>query len=440
MAFGLYEYPHTDFYDSDLSELLKFNKILVDNYNEIVAQIRAAQKKYDDAFRYIANRNNWFAKQTEDVKKVFIQCTEALRRAADETVNKITNQMNRINEFIAALKEMEENTRESNSALVDKLGEQGADYRKQLQQMMDETIRLEQETYKKLNKDIGDNFTNIGNMLTALLNAFTERVNANTDSNTALVDDFRKAYDDAIDAYEDKLSWWTKEEQTLRQEELEEIEREFNMRMAAHEVEVNEIMKRVAELKIEIVRQEMKWRNPVNGKTENLQKILNKMWRWTTAWSLTVEQWENLPYTVEEIEEFLQNPTRIWEKGLTVEDGEVLSRWILVEKPDLIERAQSVRLDLETYKDELFKQVEDEWEPRFWLATASIQQNCMVYIDYLHEEHVKETEERLDELRNLVADDFSAKVADVLEKQASDWDKLLEVTKMLAERSLSGRN
>lgn len=433
MAFGLYEFPHTDFYDSDLSELLKFNKILVDDYNEIVQRIKNAEEKYDHAFRYIANRNKWFSEQNDNLKKLFIKYTLMVQDESRRMLQIFEGKVQDLEKFGETVAQWKEEIFKDNQKVLENAIENKTDFIVRFNEALVQARVLTEETYNRLNDSIKTNFEDIGAFVQELVDAL-ESAERNVGVQE-LIDKVDESYDRVVEMMKIQLKIWDESQDQKVDEALDEIREEFDSRIKNHEDYVNKSLKRLAELQIELFKDQMTFTNPVTYQEQNIQQILNSMWRWTRAWSLTVEQWENLPYTVEEIEEFEQNPTRVWEKGLTVQDGECLARWILVEKPDTIERAQSVRLDLQTYKDEMLQYVEDEWDPKFWLATASIQQNAMTYIDYLHDEHVKQVDEMLDEVRDLVADDFSAKVIEILRKQNDDWNKLLQVTKRLAERS-----
>lgn len=390
MAFGLHEFPHTDFYDSDLSELLKFNKILVDDYNEIVAEIKEARRKYEYAFKYIAHYNNHFSEQNDAMKKMFVEYVLMIQNSQSVIVQKVKDQMDRIQLFIDALDTYNKQVHASNERLVKKLDEQRLEYIQRLSDMMNNGIQDMTNTYLNLNDMIMTNFA----LVIETINNDHPDFDGLFESLDELMKHVDETYGSIVELMETKLEVWTGANERLVDKKLKDIEETFNKRMEEHEATVNKTMKYVAELKIDIVKDEMTWENPVTGKTENLQKILNKTWRWAKAWSLKVWEWDSLPFTVGEIEEWITNPTFFPDKkGLTVEQAEVLSRWYLIEKPDVIAQAQSVRLDLDAYADTLFIMLNERVED--WVNTL---------VDYSGQEanHREDFSERLDAIEKAI--------------------------------------
>lgn len=88
MAFGVYEYPHTDFYDSDLSELIKFYKIAVDDYNEIVQKVREAQRQWQESMDYVEKWNHKWQLDMIKLRNEFNKATEEIKSVQEELIKR----------------------------------------------------------------------------------------------------------------------------------------------------------------------------------------------------------------------------------------------------------------------------------------------------------------------------------------------------------------
>lgn len=437
-----FEYPHTHYFDGELSEILRMYKVLTEDYNILVREIVEAHRLYIEAQSFVERQEQIFLLNQAKIVRMFEDVMTEANRLQQELV-----------EYF--------NTSSTNML------EKQAELENLFRQLNETQLNEMQEFYTNVIRDIGNKFNDFNQHLDNEIEEFNNSFNQSVDEIIKTIEENHETFEHWIELEFDTLlnvmdsistsldDYFQKTKEENRQLELqyikylelfrEQIILENNIWLDKHEHDtenkrkdmiayvdglINDVYEDMEKLKIrnnhELV-EHIHVVSPVTLKIRQLQTALYEMYYYYRAWALTAEEYDSLGLTAYEYDNWVSNVGLYPQgKGIRALDYDALGKWILLEKPDILEQ---VKGDIEkiTYDklnenaDKIRKEISDRIEAEYGQRVVTLEGNVRVLENAINvaKEYTAGVEE---ELKKFARDTVNAliKVNAQLKKQDSD--------------------
>lgn len=424
-----FEYPHTHYFDGELSEILRMYKVLTEDYNILVREIVEAHRLYIEAQSFVERQEQIFLLNQAKIVRMFEDVMTEANRLQQELVEYFNTDSTNMLEKQA---ELENLFRQLNETQLNKM----------------------QEFYTNVIRDIGNKFNDFNQHLDNEIEEFNNSFNQSVDEIIKTIEENHEAFEHWIELEFDTLlnvmdsistsldNYFQKTKEENRQLELqyikylevfrEQIILENNIWIDKHEHDaenkreemtayvdglINDVYEDMEKLKIrnnhELV-EHIHVVSPVTLKIRQLQTALYEMYYYYRAWALTAEEYDSLGLTAYEYDNWVSNVGLYPQgKGIRALDYDALGKWILLEKPDILEQ---VKGDIEkiTYDklnenaDKIQKEIIDRIEAEYGQRVVTLEDNARVLENAIN-----------------VAKEYTASVEEELKKFAQDTAKAL---------------
>ena len=437
-----FEYPHTHYFDGELSEILRMYKVLTEDYNILVREIVESHRLYIEAQSFVERQEQIFLLNQAKIVRMFEDVMTEANRLQQELV-----------EYF-------------NTASTNMLEKQ-AELENLFRQLNETQLNEMQEFYTNVIRDIGNKFNDFNQHLDNEIEEFNNNFNQSVDEIINTIEENHEAFEhwirlefdtllnvmDSISTSLDNYFQKTKEEnrklemQYIKYLEVfrEQIILENNIWLDKHEHDtenkrkdmiayvdglINDVYEDMEKLKIrnnhELV-EHIHVVSPVTLKIRQLQTALYEMYYYYRAWALTAEEYDSLGLTAYEYDNWVSNVGLYPQgKGIRALDYDALGKWILLEKPDILEQ---VKGDIEkiTYDklsenaDKIQKEIIDRIEAEYGQRVVTLEDNARVLENAINvaKEYTASVEE---ELQKFARDTVNAliKINAKLKKQDND--------------------
>lgn len=437
-----FEYPHTHYFDGELSEILRMYKVLTEDYNILVREIVESHRLYIEAQNFVERQEQIFLLNQAKIVRMFENVMTEANRLQQELV-----------EYF-------------NTASTNMLEKQ-AELENLFRQLNETQLNEMQEFYTNVIRDIGNKFNDFNKHLDNEIEEFNNSLNQSVDEIIETIEENHEAFEHWIELEFDTLlnvmdsistsldNYFQKTKEENRQLELqyikylevfrEQIILENNIWLDKHEHDaenkrkdmiayvdglINDVYEDMEKLKIrnnhELV-EHIHVVSPVTLKIRQLQTALYEMYYYYRAWALTAEEYDSLGLTAYEYDNWVSNVGLYPQgKGIRALDYDALGKWILLEKPDILEQ---VKGDIEkiTYDklnenaDKIQKEIIDRIEAEYGQRVVTLEDNARVLENAINaaNEYTASVEE---ELKKFAQDTVNAliKVNAQLKKQDND--------------------
>lgn len=433
-----FEYPHTHYFDGELSEILRMYKVLTEDYNILVREIVESHRLYIEAQNFVERQEQIFLLNQAKIVRMFENVMTEANRLQQELV-----------EYF-------------NTASTNMLEKQ-AELENLFRQLNETQLNEMQEFYTNVIRDIGNKFNDFNQHLDNEIEEFNNSFNQNVDEIIETIEENHEAFEHWIELEFDTLlnvmdsistsldNYFQKTKEENRQLELqyikylevfrEQIILENNIWLDEHEHDaenkhkdmiayvdglINDVYEDMEKLKIrnnhELV-EHIHVVSPVTLKIRQLQTALYEMYYYYRAWALTAEEYDSLGLTAYEYDNWVSNVGLYPQgKGIRALDYDALGKWILLEKPDILEQ---VKGDIEkiTYDklNENADKIIDRIEAEYGQRVVTLEDNARVLENAINaaKEYTASVEE---ELEKFAQDTVNAliKINAQLKKQDND--------------------
>lgn len=437
-----FEYPHTHYFDGELSEILRMYKVLTEDYNILVREIVEAHRLYIEAQSFVERQEQIFLLNQAKIVRMFEDVMTEANRLQQELV-----------EYF-------------NTASTNMLEKQ-AELENLFRQLNETQLNKMQEFFTNVIRDIGNKFNDFNQHLDNEIEEFNNSFNQSVDEIIKTIEENHEAFEHWIELEFDTLlnvmdsistsldNYFQKTKEENRQLELqyikylevfkEQIILENNIWIDKHEHDaenkreemtayvdglINDVYEDMEKLKIrnnhELV-EHIHVVSPVTLKIRQLQTALYEMYYYYRAWALTAEEYDSLGLTAYEYDNWVSNVGLYPQgKGIRALDYDALGKWILLEKPDILEQ---VKGDIEkiTYDklnenaDKIQKEIIDRIEAEYGQRVVTLEDNARVLENAINvaKEYAASVEEELKKFAQCTARAL-IKVNAQLKKQDSD--------------------
>lgn len=381
MAFGLYEYPHTDYYDSDLSEVLKLYKKLVEDYNEIVEKLYKAEADWQYSIDYVENWNQKWQNDIHELRQEFVETSNKIIEVQQELITRFEIERlgitNYVNDVLQQIKDnnasAKEYIAEDNARTIEEISERITAYQNNLKTALEsfesmfdrsltEQIQMIRANLTEFKEFIRDELDTI----MALFESYEASVNAYYNQTATL-------YNNLIDVYAQKLE--THKGETYKQiEALKPIIKEGDdavLQQLNDQVQIlREEIDEVDKARVDIQADKVLIKSPITRVYKRIQWVLDEMWTFYGAWAIEAREFDDLHITAEEFDNWIcdigswQAGDRNKHTGIEALKFDAMARWILLEKPDILKQLKG-QIEQITYdklaenEDRIIKEVTD---------------------------------------------------------------------------------
>lgn len=437
-----FEYPHTHYFDGELSEILRMYKVLTEDYNILVREIVEAHRLYIEAQSFVERQEQIFLLNQAKIVRMFEDVMTEANRLQQELV-----------EYF--------NTSSTNML------EKQAELENLFRQLNETQLNEMQEFYTNVIRDIGNKFNDFNQHLDNEIEEFNNSFNQSVDEIIKTIEENHETFEHWIELEFDTLlnvmdsistsldDYFQKTKEENRQLELqyikylelfrEQIILENNIWLDKHEHDtenkrkdmiayvdglINDVYEDMEKLKIrnnhELI-EHIHVVSPVTLKIRQLQTALYEMYYYYRAWALTAEEYDSLGLTAYEYDNWVSNVGLYPQgKGIRALDYDALGKWILLEKPDILEQVKGDiekitydKLNENAYK--IQKEIIDRIEAEYGQRVVTLEGNVRVLENAINvaKEYTASVEE---ELKKFARDTVNAliKVNAQLKKQDSD--------------------
>jgi len=381
MAFGGnfgsgFEYPHSSFYDSDLSEMLRKYRQLVDEYNEILEKVREAQKNWRESIDYVDKWNRKWEHDMAKFRQDLVKTSEEIREVQTELIKRFeaerTSMASYMDNVLWQIKEDNNDTREEIDELI-------SNYVKQVENLHNLYVITIKDNLEKFQQAFETSLNLLSLDVKNNLKGFENFVGVEMETLMSVFESYDKSvnnfwkmtmqkYDDLLATFEGKLNLKALELMNNYHQELEEVQENIEAvdRKYSSAVErLEKLIQDVKDYRIEVQTDDIIIISPVTHRLKRIQWVVDEMWRAFLAWAIEAEEFDALGLTAGEIDNWQCN----WGllpgvKGIEALDFDALGKWILLEKPDILARLQS-QIEQITYDklaentDKIIKEVTD---------------------------------------------------------------------------------
>lgn len=355
MAFGISEFPHTQFYDSDLSELIRLYKQLVGDYDEIVEKLKQAQKEWQESIDYVEKWNQKWGRDFVELRKQFTDTTEQIKAIQQELIKRFEVERQGMAHY---MNDILEQIKADNRKKKDEIGENIDKYITEFEEIQNNYRTSVREMLTAFEKEFEASLNLLDLNFKQDLSVFTDYVAHEVDTLVALIKaadaSAGKFYDSTMERYENLLSQYDsklKNAYNYFDSKLDEMVHEYGETSEEWEEKTNDIYEKLAELaerieevdkaRVDIQAENVLIMSPVTHHVKRIQWVLDEMWFFFKAWELTAGEMADLGLTVEQFANWVCDkgllPTHV---GITALEMAAMGKWILLEKPDILAQLQ----------------------------------------------------------------------------------------------------
>lgn len=356
MAFGVYEYPHTDYYDSDLSELIKFYKIAVDDYNEIVQKVREAQRQWQESIDYVEKWNQKWQRDIIELRQEFNKATEEIKTVQKELIKRFEIERlgitSYVNDVLQQIKADNDETEEYVTSETDRAIREIEQRLKEYQQNLNNAINIWNDMVKDELDNLSNNFKENMNQfkefmkdeldtIMSIFESYEASVNAYYDHTATLYNNLLREYEAKLQANKDAVGRELDDLYGRITREYEADDDDVVQQLNEKIEELRERIEEVNQARVDIQADKVLVKSPITHLYKRIQWVLDEMWTFYQVWSLEMWEIQELGLTVGRIKDWVCDKGLIPNhKGVEVLDVAAMGKWIFLEKPDILAQLQ----------------------------------------------------------------------------------------------------
>lgn len=426
MAYGIpglhgitsFEYPHAHYYDGDLAEILRMYKLLVEDYNTLVNEIVEAHRLYTEAQEFVERQEKLFLVNQAKIMQRFDEVIEKSEKLNKElidwfkqTTDEQTEAMERLEDLFRELNytQLESMKRFLDTAIADfireretfqqRLEETMKQYQGELDASFDSIIKVIEGNNESFKLWIGTKFDYLANIIQVL----NDNVTGYTLETQDLFNRLRTEYSNKLEIAKQEIIRENNIRFDIEHQETDEDLQNLKDYVDELVAKINEEIEKCKKIANHELIDHIHVVSPVTRKIRKLQWALNEMYVFYRAWALRAEEYDALQITAKEYDEWQGNLGFYPEgKGIKAIDYDALGKWILLEKPDIIEQ---VRGDIEriTYEeleknaDRIVQEMTARLEEGWGQNVVSLEEKTRILENLIHgnNEYTAKVEETL---------------------------------------------
>lgn len=351
---GGFEYPHSTFYDSDLSEMLRYYKQLVEAYEGILEKLREAQRDWQDSRDYVEKWNQKWSRDFIELRNLFNKTTAEMAKVQKELIERFETERAGMSHYMYdILNQIKDDNLDKLDKIKESNKEQIVEFEKiqtQYRSAMKEMLNIFGDEFKAslnlLDLNFKDTSKDLQLFISTEVNTLINLIKTLEISNEKYYEGMLGKYEDLLNQYDNKLKAAIKQtlndvygyvdNYTLKSDFLAAQE---NCRLEIHQLERR--IEEVNQARVDIQAKKVLVMSPVTHKMKRIQWVLDEMWVFYQAWALNMQEIADLGLTVEEIKDWVCDkgllPTHI---GVTMLELAAMGKWIFLEKPDILAQLQ----------------------------------------------------------------------------------------------------
>lgn len=349
-----FEYPHSSFYDSELSEMLRYYKQLVEAYEGILEKLREAQRDWQDSRDYVEKWNQKWSKDFIELRNLFNKTTAEMAKIQKELIERFESERAGMSHYMYdILNQIKDDNLDKLDKIKKSNKEQIMEFEKiqtQYRTAMKEMLNIFGDEFKASLNLLDLNFKNTSKELQFFIstevNTLINLIKTIEISNEKYYEGMLSKYEDLLNQYDNKLKAAIK--QTLNDVygyvDQYTLKSDFLTAQESCRLEIHQLEKRIEEVnqaRVDIQAKKVLVMSPVTHKMKRIQWVLDEMWVFYQAWALNMQEIADLGLTVEEIKDWVCDkgllPTHI---GVTMLELAAMGKWIFLEKPDILAQLQ----------------------------------------------------------------------------------------------------
>lgn len=351
---GGFEYPHSSFYDSELSEMLRYYKQLVEAYEGILEKLREAQRDWQDSRDYVEKWNQKWSKDFIELRNLFNKTTAEMAKVQKELIERFETERAGMSHYMYdILNQIKDDNLDKLDKIKKSNKEQIVEFEKiqtQYRTAMKEMLNIFGDEFKAslnlLDLNFKDTSKELQLFISTEVNTLINLIKTLEISNEKYYEGMLGKYEDLLNQYDNKLKAAIKQtlndvygyvdNYTLKSDFLAAQE---NCRLEIHQLERR--IEEVNQARVDIQAKKVLVMSPVTHKMKRIQWVLDEMWVFYQAWAVNMQEIADLGLTVEEIKDWVCDkallPTHI---GVTMLELAAMGKWIFLEKPDILAQLQ----------------------------------------------------------------------------------------------------
>lgn len=355
-GYSNYEFPHSNFYENDLTEILRMYKVLTEDYNTLVNEIVEAHRLYLEAQDFVERQERIFLDNQTKIMLRFKEVMDEANRLQqelvhwfNETTSEMTDKQVELEELFRQLnaKQLEDMQNFLNTAINEFVEE-----RKKFEQRFDELMQNYQneldKTFESIISTIEQNHDAFKLWIGSEFETLSQMFVNNSNTIDQYTNQVKALYAQLLQEYSDKLEITrnaiTRDMNDRFDAERDTTNTEFQKLVKYIDDLVKDINKRIEEAKninYHVLTEHVHVVSPVTHKIRKLQWALNEMWYYSRAWSIRAGEYDALKLTAEQYDNW-QGNLGLYPQGVGIKaiDYDSLARWILLEKPDILEQVK----------------------------------------------------------------------------------------------------
>lgn len=352
MAFGVYEYPHTELHDSELSEVLMLYHKLVNDYNEIVEKLRKAEADWQYSMDYVNKWNSKWAQDINELRQKFHETTEEIKAVQEELINRFEVERTAITHYMDdVLSQIKTDNWETKNyiddeidAAIDNINADLAEYNKKVHDMLEMFKSDFEGIVDNLNELIVNNMNDFKLYISTELGAIMSIINSYESNINSYHSITMEKFDNLLAEYRLMLENAKSEYQRELGNAVVRITREYSTAdenildiMREKIADLNSRIDEVEQMTVDIRADKVLVMSPVTHRVKRIQWTLDEMWTFYQVWALEMWEMQDLGLTVEQIRDWICDkgllPNHV---GVEMLDLVAMGKWIFLEKPDII--------------------------------------------------------------------------------------------------------
>lgn len=362
MAFGLYEYPHTDFYDSDLSEVLKYYRKLVDEYNEIVEKMRDAQRQWQESMDYVEKWNVKWQHDMQEMRVDFRKLVDEIVRTQQELINRFETERLSITSYMNdVLQQIKQNNWDTldeiddkNSKQLNEIDKRLTEFRANLQSALDAYQEMLNTSLNNIEQRIANNLIDFKNFVKdemdtvmSLFESYETTVNRYHQETEVMYDNLLKQYKRELQIAKDDYAKQLNNQYIKITREYSNDDDTVLRIMETQYLELKERIEEVDKARVDIQADKVLVLSPITKVYKRIQWVLDEMWTFFGVWAIEAGMFDNLHITAEQFDNWIANPSKLPNRvGIEALEFDAMARWILLEKPDIVGQLQDEIKDI----------------------------------------------------------------------------------------------
>lgn len=419
-GFSDYEFPHSKYFEGEgnLVEILRMYNLLVKDYNVLVNEIVEAHKLYIEAQNFVERQERIFLDNQTKIMLHFKEVIDEVNRLQQELVNYFNSSAA---EMAAKQEELENLFRELNRQTL----EQMKDYLDTaIRDFADERIHFEQTLIAEMEKfresfsqDIDKAIEVINNNYDAFkvwigseFDVLADLLAQNADTIERYFQRVKENNEQLLSAYEEKL-------RIARDAIIREVNRQFDQHENDVEQDFIEFKEYVDDLVVDLNHKIEDAKNinehvlvehihvfsPPTRKIRMLQTALNEMYIYFRAWALRAGEYDGIGITAGEYDNWVCDKGRYPQGvGIKALDYDALGKWILLEKPDILEQLKG-QIEQITYdklvenQEKIEQAIQDNLEKDWGARVVNLESSVNILENMLNEskEYTAQVEDEL---------------------------------------------